>query len=104
MTIRGLIGLIVLFVIAILVMNAKASDLKVRVVEPKAGEQELAVIPLSFIDNDDGTSTIEVYICGANVTLTGPKKKLLEPNLELKNLVDDLINRYCGPLEKALGH
>lgn len=99
MTLRAAFGFLILFLIATIVMNAKASDIRVLVDSPKTPEDAiLAVIPIVLMDNEDGTSTMEIFMCGAQVKITAPNKRWAEKDKELKKAFDDLYNKFCVPL------
>ncbi len=98
MKIQTIIGVAVLYVLFVIYQNAgaeKKSDIFVKVKPPATPEGVVEVaFPFSNADNQDGTSTLGVFLCGTEVWITYPNEKADGPEMEA--LANELIKKHCG--------
>lgn len=100
MKISTMLVLAILFVIGVLMANARAeqaSDIKVYVKEPATPE---AVVPASYVvgiqDNGNGASTLIAFFCGAEVRITAPTAKFRNSPEEIIKVGDEYFKKYCA--------
>lgn len=93
-----------MYLLFLLYVSAHAdSTIKVKVTQEQTkGNTFGAVIPQAFLDNEDGSMTLELFICGAVVQFTGPKERMLlgPKDKELDAAVNSKINKYCAQFLK----
>lgn len=102
MTLRHAFALVVMGLLIGIALHAKAApSIKVDVITEQTPANTFgAVIGQAFIDNDDGTKTLEIFICGAVVQFTGNKDQMFpdaegKPKKALEDAVNAKVDQYC---------
>lgn len=97
MTLRGLLIIIIFYVIFVLTLRAKAAeqDIKVAIQAPSHPSLSKEITVEAMYDNLDKTSTIVLIACGSTIKMVIPDKMIRSQDPEIDLVANMAIAKAC---------